>query len=207
MSLDRKQHWNAVYAGKRPDELSWFQLRPETSLTLLERTGLQAGEGIIDVGGGVSTFTSVLLDEGYRDLSVLDVSGQALSVAQERFGAQAWEVDWIESDVLHFDPHRQWSLWHDRAVFHFLTSTQERRAYREVLGKSLASNGHVIIATFSPDGPTRCSGLDCVRYGPETLNDALGKEFRLRGTEWEVHVTPGGKTQSFMYAWFQRQGP
>ena len=204
MMVNWKRHWNTVYAGKRPEELSWFQSEPEVSLSLIRRTELSQDAEILDVGGGASSLSSALLKEGFRNTSVLDISSEALSVARTRMGSSATKVEWIEADILGFKPDSQWSLWHDRAVFHFLISPEERRAYLRTLTRGLKPGGHLILATFSLDGPSCCSGLDCVRYSPETLSGVLGAEFLLRESVTEAHKTPSGGTQNFVYSWFQR---
>jgi SAM-dependent methyltransferase len=204
--LNRKEHWEKVYSSKSATELTWFQEKPEVSLSLIGDAELPLEAPILDVGGGTSRFSSFLVHGGYRDVSVLDVSGSALEIAKGQLGERAGEVQWIEADLLEFEPTRRWQLWHDRAVFHFLTLADDREAYRRGLLRGLEGGGHLIIATFAIDGPTRCSGLDCVQYGPESLGDFLGKEFELRGSVSEAHPTPSGGSQDFVYSWFQRSG-
>lgn len=206
MTETRRTHWDKVYEKRRPEDLTWFQEVPETSLSLIRQAGIGPKAPIIDVGGGTSSLPSSLLDEGYGNISVLDVSSTALSKARERLGPRAGRVDWIEADVLRLEPSTPWALWHDRAVFHFLTSESEREAYLKVLGRGLQEGGHLIMATFALDGPSRCSGLDCVRYSPNSLESLLGSEFSLRGEAKESHRTPAGGIQAFSYAWFQRAG-
>lgn len=203
--MDRRQHWNAVYAAKKPEELTWFQAEPTVSLALIRRSGVALEENVLDAGGGTSLLSSYLLEEGFRKVSALDISGEALARAREQLGNRAQEIDWIEADLLAFDPPRQWSLWHDRAVFHFLTDPEDRDAYCRTLNRGLEPGGHVIIATFAPDGPTRCSGLEVVRYSPESLGAVLGPEYEFRDSVPEVHQTPKGGTQNFVYSWFQRR--
>jgi SAM-dependent methyltransferase len=203
--MDRRQHWNAVYAAKKPEELTWFQAEPTVSLALIRRSGVALEENVLDAGGGTSLLSSYLLEEGFRKVSALDISGEALARAREQLGNRAQEIDWIEADLLAFDPPRQWSLWHDRAVFHFLTDPEDRDAYCRTLNRGLEPGGHVIIATFAPDGPTRCSGLEVVRYSPESLGAVLGPEYEFRDSVPEAHQTPKGGTQNFVYSWFQRR--
>jgi ubiquinone/menaquinone biosynthesis C-methylase UbiE len=204
--MDRKQHWDAVYAAKRTEELTWFQAEPAVSLALIRRAGVGPDETVLDVGGGTSLLSSFLLDEGFQEVSALDISAEALARAKGQMGVRAQEVEWIEADLLAFDPPRQWSLWHDRAVFHFLTEPEDREAYCRALNRGLEPGGHVIIATFAPDGPIRCSGLEVVRYSPQSLGAVLGSEYELKGSVPEAHETPKGGTQSFVYSWFQRRG-
>lgn len=203
--MERRDHWEAVYTTKTSDEVSWFQARPERSLALIRATGVARDAGIIDVGGGDSRLVDVLVEEGYTDLTVLDLSAAALARARERLGSVAEAVAWIASDITGFAPRRTWDVWHDRAVFHFLTDPDDRIAYRDVLLRALAPGGHVVLATFAPDGPARCSGLDVVRYGPAELRSALGDEFTLQSGEGHLHATPSGATQSFTYAHLQRR--
>ncbi len=200
----RQQHWDRVYGTKEPEDLTWFQETPQVSLSLIEEMELPAEARIIDVGGGTSTLSSFLLEKGFKRISVLDVSGAALSLARARLGPRSQEVEWIEADLLQFEPTTSWTLWHDRAVFHFLTSETDREAYRRVLEKGLKPGGYLIMATFALEGPSRCSGLDCVRYSPESLGSALGSGFLLRGSVEEAHRTPAGGVQAFNFSWFQR---
>ncbi len=204
MAANRKQHWNEVYAKKSPESLTWFQPRPETSLTLIRNAGLGREARLIDVGGGTSLLTSVLLEEGFQHLSVLDVSDRAIELAKTRLGSRASDIEWYEADLTHFDPPHRWDLWHDRAVFHCLTAEEDRRAYCRVMDNSVEPGGHVVIATFALDGPTRCSGLEVVRYSPESLHSEMGGQYELRGSIVEVHRTPTGGAQYFVYSWFQR---
>jgi 2-polyprenyl-3-methyl-5-hydroxy-6-metoxy-1,4-benzoquinol methylase len=203
MPQNRKTHWETVYAGRVPADLTWFQSKPEVSLSLIRQAGVSSQAGILDVGGGTSRLASTLLAEGFERVSVLDLSGTALAFAREQLGPRSEEVDWIEGDILDLKPEKRWALWHDRAVFHFLTSQEDRDAYCRALGRGLEPGGHVIIATFALDGPPRCSGLDCVRYSSESLGAVLGSDFLLRASVKEAHQTPGGGTQNFVYSWFE----
>lgn len=197
---ERKTHWETVYREKQPDEVSWFQEHPEKSLEIILDTGVELNRPVIDVGGGASTLVDQLLHAGYSDVSVMDISGAALAHSRSRLGAEAGQVAWIEGDVTEFVPSRQYALWHDRAVFHFLTRESDRRNYRHVLQKALPPGGQVIIATFAPDGPEKCSGLTVERYGAGKLQAALGAGFELLNTVKEAHRTPAGQLQHF--AWF-----
>jgi SAM-dependent methyltransferase len=202
--MNRREHWEKVYSRKTATELTWFQEKPEVSLSLIRGAELPLDAPILDVGGGASRFSSFLLQDGHSDVSVLDVSGSALEIARTELGDRAGEVEWIEEDLLKFDPPRRWRLWHDRAAFHFLTSRDDQEAYRQVLVRGLEPGGHLIIVTFAIDGPTRCSGLDCVQYSPESLGAFLGPEFALLRSVNEAHPTPSGGSQDFVYSWFQR---
>ena len=203
--MNRKDHWEKVYDGKRSVDLTWFQEKPTTSLSLIRDADLGPQARVLDVGGGTSRLPFFLLLEGFRQVSVLDVSGKALAIAKAQLGHRAEEVEWFEGDLLDFEPPHRWALWHDRAVFHFLTSPEDRQAYCRVLSRGLEPGGHLIIATFALDGPSKCSGLDVVQYSPESLLAVLGSEYQLRGSVNEAHPTPTGGTQNFVYSWFQRK--
>ena len=159
---------------------------------------------ILDVGGGASTLVDHLLDAGYTDVSVLDIASSAFTQSKARLGANATRVTWIEADVTHFEPSRSYAVWHDRAVFHFLTDAADRDRYLDVLRKALQPRGHFLLATFGPEGPTRCSGLAVQRYSVEMLKALLESDFELRGHEKEEHRTPMGGGQEFLYSWWER---
>ncbi len=195
----RKQRWEQLYRTKPVDELSWHQAEPCISLQLIEHSGVQFDDAIIDVGGGASVLVDRLLAKGYQTTAVLDISGAALSRARQRLGKGADRVEWYETDVTEFVPPHTFSLWHDRAVFHFLTAVQDRCRYVEVLRGAVPRGGHVIIASFALDGPTECSGFDVERYDEARLMDALGEGFTLIETIIETHVTPAAKEQRFQY--------
>ena len=199
-----KTHWERVYADGYED-VSWFQARPDLSLRLIKSSGVAKDAGIIDVGGGASPLVDCLLDEGYLPVAVLDVSPTALRYARDRLGSRARLVNWFEADVAKFDPPRRFGLWHDRAVFHFLTDAVQRRAYVQTLRHTLTSDGTVIIATFAMDGPTRCSGLPVERYDADKISSELGPEFSLIEAVSEVHRTPSGTAQAFSYFHFRRE--
>ncbi len=200
-----KTHWNTVYQTKAPDGVSWFQTRPTTSLKLIEAAGVDKDAGIIDVGGGASVLVDVLLDAGFTKLAVLDISVAALEHARQRLGKRASSVEWCEADVTTFNPPRQFGLWHDRAVFHFLTDTADRQKYVETLKRALTPDGHVIIATFAIDGPMKCSGLDVARYDASSICAELGAGFQLLDQLDETHVTPWSTEQKFSYFRFDRR--
>lgn len=208
--MDLQAHWDQVYQTKQPEEVSWYQLRPELSLNLIAASGVGKDAGIIDVGGGASTLVDHLLAGGYTRLAVLDLSGSALAHARARMGPRAACVEWIESDVTRFRCPHAFGLWHDRAVFHFLTADEDRRAYVAALRGALAPGGAVIIATFAPDGPLKCSGLDVVRYSETSLPAELGPDFALEEVLHETHVTPWESEQRFIYVrlrWRPSPGP
>jgi len=204
MTQARKQHWENVYHDKSPLEVSWYQTRPTLSLEIIASCDLGRDARLIDVGGGASTLVDHLLDLGYRDLSVLDISAAALDHARTRLGERGEAVEWIESDITEFVPPRSYDLWHDRAVFHFLTEADDRRRYRDVLERAIVPGGHLIIAAFAPDGPTMCSNLPICRYDAAGMTNEVGPGFKLVDERHEVHVTPARKEQSFAFFHFKR---
>ena len=204
--MNRTEHWNQVYQTNPPDDVSWFQARPTTSLKLIEACGVGKADGIIDVGGGASVLVDCLLDAGYSKLAVLDISAAALDHAKRRLGARAGAVDWLAADVTTFTPPRQFRLWHDRAVFHFLTDKADRQKYVEAMKRTMTPDGHAIIATFAIDGPEKCSGLSVCRYDAPAISAELGAEFQLVEQVNETHVTPWSTEQRFSYFRFARRG-
>ncbi|SDN72181.1 trans-aconitate 2-methyltransferase [Afipia sp. GAS231] len=201
---DRETHWQNVYATKSEKEVSWFQENPAPSLELIAATGLSHEAAIIDVGGGTSRLADNLLDQGFRRLTILDLSANALAEAKKRLGPRTEGIDWIAADVTTWEPSTTYDLWHDRAAFHFLTEPIDRDAYIARLSKTLRPGGHAIIATFAADGPERCSGLPIVRYDPEGLARTLGGGFKLVESRRHDHLTPGGNTQRFQFSRFLR---
>jgi 2-polyprenyl-3-methyl-5-hydroxy-6-metoxy-1,4-benzoquinol methylase len=202
--MDMQQHWEAVYGGKSPDQVSWFRPHLETSIGLIERAaqGNQSAS-IIDVGGGASTLVDDLIDRGYRNLTVLDISQAALDLARHRLGKPGECVQWLRADVTQsILPARSFDVWHDRAVFHFLTMRDERLAYVQNVAAAVKPGGHVIVSTFGPEGPTKCSGLDAARYDADSLHGEFGTRFRLVESLQELHETPFGTTQQFLYCHF-----
>jgi SAM-dependent methyltransferase len=199
---DRKMHWDRVYKESPPTELGWYQAHPEMSLKLISETGIGLEGGIIDVGGGTSKLIRLLLDKGYRRLTVLDISSNSIERAKIQFGQKANLITWIEADITDFKFTEQYDLWHDRAVFHFLTDSQDRKGYIDSLNQALNLDGHLIISTFGLDAPPRCSGLKVARYSPETLHKELGDNFDLIDSSDEVHTTPSGVKQSFTFCRF-----
>lgn len=197
--MSGKTHWENVYREKSAQEVSWYQATPTRSLELIAETGIAREAPVIDVGGGASTLVDGLLHEGYSDISVLDIASSALQVAQQRLGESAASVRWLEADITGFQPPRRYALWHDRAVFHFLTEAEDRSRYVAALKQGLMPDGHLLIAAFAIGGPTRCSGLDTVQYDAEKLSAELGENFHLEGTCSEEHLTPAGKQQAFNY--------
>jgi 2-polyprenyl-3-methyl-5-hydroxy-6-metoxy-1,4-benzoquinol methylase len=197
--IDRKSHWEKIYNNKISMQMSWYQKEPTLSLQLIRKIQLAHDAPIIDVGGGSSLLVDCLCKEGYTNVSVLDVSAKALATARDRLGDDANKVEWQQKDVTQFVPPHQFSLWHDRAVFHFLTDKSDREDYLKVLNRSLEPNGHIIIATFAIGGPTKCSGLDIVQYDAGKLIAELGTGFELVETRTETHITPTNQEQRFAY--------
>jgi SAM-dependent methyltransferase len=203
-ATDRQTHWQNVYATRSEKEVSWFQENPAPSLELIAATGLSHEAAIVDVGGGTSRLADRLLDQGFRRLTILDLSANALAKAKARLGPRAEGIDWIAADVTAWEPSTTYDLWHDRAAFHFLTEPADRDAYIARLSRALRPGGHAIIATFAADGPERCSGLPIVRYDPEELARTLGGGFKLVESRRHDHLTPGGNTQRFQFSRFLR---
>ncbi|MBF0335095.1 MAG: class I SAM-dependent methyltransferase [Alphaproteobacteria bacterium] len=196
---DRGAHWQDVYAGKAETEVSWFQPRPAVSLDFIAHGGFGPEARIVDVGGGASTLVDALLDQGFRDLTVLDIAPAALDRAKARLGGRAAGVDWVAADVGAWRPSAAFDLWHDRAVFHFLTDEDDRRAYRATLAAALRPGGQAILATFAPDGPERCSGLPVRRWSADELAAEFAPHFTLAESLAHEHVTPAGKVQRFTW--------
>ncbi|WP_128923054.1 class I SAM-dependent methyltransferase [Bradyrhizobium guangxiense] len=202
---DRTTHWQNVYATKGEAEVSWYQDNPAISLEMIRAARPDRGAAIIDIGGGASHLVDALLHDGYRDIAVLDLSANALDAAKKRIGTVASMVDWIIADATTWRPGKTYDVWHDRAAFHFLTNPCDRAAYVERLRSALAPDGHVIIATFAPDGPEKCSGLPVQRHDSASLAKELGADFKLVETRSETHQTPWGSTQAFQFSRFRRQ--
>jgi len=198
--MQSKEHWEQVYATKPETDVSWFQAHAQQSMQLIDQVNPARNARIIDVGGGASTLVDDLLESGYRDLTVLDLSEAALTTAQARLGRRASGVGWLVGDITKLQlPRHAYDVWHDRAVFHFLTTEQEREAYINAVLFSVKPGGHVIVATFAEDGPERCSGLPVRRYSADGLHAEFGSPFTLLQHEREVHHTPFGTTQKFIY--------
>ncbi|MEP6688837.1 MAG: class I SAM-dependent methyltransferase [Gemmatimonadales bacterium] len=198
--MDRSQHWESIYRTKAPMEVSWYQPEARLSGDLIRRAAPDLETRIIDVGGGASTLVDGLLEAGYRAVTVLDLAPAALALAKQRLGGQAGVVTWMAADVLETSlPTASYGVWHDRAVFHFLTDPADRARYVAQVRRSVRPGGHVIVASFGPDGPTRCSGLEVMRYSPEAMHGEFGADFRLLESVRENHRTPSGTTQAFVY--------
>jgi SAM-dependent methyltransferase len=203
--MHSKKHWEQVYTTKATNAVSWFQQHADQSLRLIRDSGVARSDSIIDVGGGASTLVDDLLRDGYGALTVLDLSAAALAAAQRRLGRRAREVQWVEADITTVAlPLHAYDLWHDRAVFHFLTSPEQRAVYVQAVIRAVKPGGHVIVATFAEDGPTQCSGLPVMRYRADDLHAEFGQPFELLKHEKEAHHTPFGTVQKFVYCYCRK---
>lgn len=203
-TTDRQAHWENVYTTKEEAEVSWFQESPEPSFELLELAGADHRSAIIDIGGGASRLVDTLVLQGFEDVTVLDLSAAALAAAQSRIGDKAQRVHWLTADATSWEPRREYDVWHDRAAFHFLTDERDQVAYVERLHRALRRDGHVIMGTFAPDGPEKCSGLPVTRHDAHSLGGLLGASFVLIDTRRHEHKTPWGSTQRFQFSTFRR---
>jgi SAM-dependent methyltransferase len=199
MTGERAPHWDGVYARLAESQVSWFEPSPTCSLAMLDALGATPEHSVIDVGAGASRLVDALLTRGFKDVTALDVSAGGLGVARQRLGPAAAPVVWIVADVLDWTPQRHYAIWHDRAVFHFLTTDTERARYLELLDAALTPQGAVVIGTFAQDGPQQCSGLPTARYSPTELARVLGPDFAVAATHREEHLTPSGTLQPFTW--------
>jgi SAM-dependent methyltransferase len=198
--MSTQTHWESIYSSKAPDAVSWYRPHLDVSLELIERCAPERSAAIIDVGAGESTLIDDLIVRGYRDLTVLDVSPTAIEATRNRLGAAAEHVRWILGDITQVAlPPRSFDVWHDRAVFHFLVDPAQRSAYVRSVLNAVRPGGYVIVGTFGPEGPTKCSGLDVMRYDAESLHHEFGRRFRIEESSKEVHRTPWGSEQQFVY--------
>jgi SAM-dependent methyltransferase len=202
-SESRQAHWQNVYTKKGENEVSWFQENPAPSLELIAQIRAPPASAILDIGGGASRLVDHLIDLGFQDVTVLDLSEAALEAAKARLGSLAAQVHWIVADATVWEPQKAYDVWHDRAAFHFLTEDRDRAAYVARLERALKMGGYAIIATFALDGPERCSGLPVVRYDPASLGQTLGRAFQLVHTRRHAHATPWGSDQSFQFSVFR----
>lgn len=200
--MDPQSHWEKIYTEKAPDAVSWYRPHLEKSLLLIEQVAPDRSASIIDVGGGESTLVDDLLERGHEHITVLDLSQTAIDANRRRLGAISDRVQWLVADITNVELEPSvYDVWHDRAVFHFLTSARDRSAYVRQVARAVRQGGHVIVSTFGPEGPTKCSGLDVVRYDAESLHREFGVHFRLLGSSKELHHTPFGTTQQFLYCY------
>ncbi|MEB0008350.1 class I SAM-dependent methyltransferase [Pseudomonas sp. RTB3] len=203
--MQSKEHWENVYTTKAADEVSWFQEHAALSLKLIREAGVPPTASIIDVGGGASTLVDDLLANGYENVTVLDLSGKALATAKARLGTLASKVQWLEANIIETKlDSNAYDVWHDRAVFHFLITTEERHAYVQAVLRAVKPGGLVIVATFAEDGPSKCSGLSVMRYDANELHAEFGEPFIMLGHEKESHHTPGGNEQKFVYCFCRK---
>lgn len=203
--MNRKAHWENVYASRQSDDLGWYEPHLQISLDWINALQLAPDAAIIDIGGGASTLVDDLLLLGHRNISVLDISDKALSTIKTRLAADAERVNWLAGDITTIDlPAQRYALWHDRAVFHFLTSAGQQQRYREQLLKALQPQGHLIMGVFAPEAPPQCSGLPVQRYSLEQITNTLGEAFELKSHRKDLHITPGGVEQMYLYCHFQR---
>ena len=202
--FDRKKHWGDVYQEKSPLEVSWYQKEPKLSLELIRSTNVASNDAIIDVGGGTSVLVDYLSKESFTNLTVLDISENAIAISKKRLGDMAKSIEWVVSDITQFDTSQKFSLWHDRALFHFLTDPSDRKIYVKALIKAIRTEGHLIIATFAIGGPEKCSGLEIVQYDSEKMIAELGDNFSLVDERKEIHITPANKEQEFIFFHFLR---
>ncbi len=203
--MNKRKHWEEIYSTKPTEKLGWYEPYLQTSLTWINDLELSRDAQIIDIGGGASALVDDLLGKGYKLITVLDISKSALSSVKIRLGEKAESVTWLEGDITAIDlPEKCYELWHDRAVFHFLTEPEQRQQYRENLLNALRPGGHVIISTFALEAPPKCSGLPVHRYAHEQLGNTLGEEFELEKYDKELHITPGGVEQMYLYCQFRR---
>tara|TARA_R110001583_G_scaffold158611_1_gene310517 strand:- start:3010 stop:3624 length:615 start_codon:yes stop_codon:yes gene_type:complete len=203
MKIDRKKHWESVYETKNPDQVSWTQETPKTSMEFIHSFGLNKNAKIIDIGGGDSKLVDHLLEEGFNNITVLDISERAIAKAKNRLGKKANKVNWIVSDITEFEPHSSFDVWHDRATFHFLTTNQQIKKYIKIATKCV--RGYLIIGTFSSNGPKKCSGLDIKQYDEDELTMELKNGFDKTQCVTEDHLTPFNTTQNFLFCSFKRQ--
>jgi 2-polyprenyl-3-methyl-5-hydroxy-6-metoxy-1,4-benzoquinol methylase len=198
--MNVETHWEKIYREKAPDAVSWYRPHLETSLALIEKAAPERGVSIIDVGGGESTLVDDLVAHGYQNITVLDVSRIAIDVTKKRLGSASEGVQWIATDIVNGElATNAYDVWHDRAVFHFLTTMDQRVAYIRQVARAVKPGGHVLVSTFGPEGPTKCSGLEVVRYDAESLHAEFGARFRMLDSIKELHHTPFGTTQQFLY--------
>lgn len=203
--MSEKSHWEQVYSSQLTEKLGWYEPHLRTSLSWIEGFGLDVNAAILDIGGGASTLVDDLLDAGYRSITVLDISEKALLSAKARLGKKAKLVTWLEGDITSVDlPLHCCELWHDRAAFHFLTELEQQKNYRDNLLTALKPGGHVIIGTFALEAPPKCSGLPVQRYSHEQLENTLGGKFELKRNHKELHTTPAGVEQMYLYCYFRK---
>lgn len=205
MNISEQQHWDKIYSTKAEDEVSWFQPYPETSMKFVELFNLPLNANIIDIGGGDSHFVDALLDKGYRNIYVLDISANAIERAQQRLGDRASKVHWIVSDVTKFEPPVQFDYWHDRAAFHFLTTENKVYRYVSIAEDAMRKDGYLILGTFSENGPEKCSGLAIKQYSEASMSARFEIAFDRIKCIQEDHTTPFNTIQNFLFCSFKKK--
>lgn len=201
---EHQAHWQNVYTTKDEDAVSWFQQKADISLDLVRATGVGTTASVIDIGGGASRLVDILLEEGFKAVTVLDLSEMALAKSKARLGEKGASVQWVVADITTWEPSQDYDVWHDRAALHFLADPKDRAAYAERVSRAVRPGGHVIIGTFAPDGPERCSGLPVIRHDATTLGELLGRSFELIESKRHDHQTPTGAIQRFQFSRFRR---
>lgn len=203
--FDRKKHWETIYDTKAVNEVSWYQPLPKTSLDFIQSNTVTKDEAIIDIGGGDSFLVDHLLDLAYTNVSVLDISKNAIERAKKRLGSKAEKVKWIVSDITHFNPTEKYVLWHDRAVFHFLTNAADIEKYQHITSSAIAENGKMLIGTFSESGPKKCSGIEIKQYSANVLEETFKTDFKGVECFFENHTTPFDTVQNFVFCSFEKK--
>ena len=202
--MARKEHWENIYANKQMNEVSWFQQEPTISLALIQKNTQSKDDAIIDIGGGDGFLVDNLLELGYTNITVLDISANAINKVKERLGINADKVKWIISDITEFIPTEQYDIWHDRAVFHFLTYKKEIEYYKILVSKNISDNGCFILATFTDDGPEKCSGLEVCKYSEKDMENSFSAAFKVIESFKYKHLTPFGSIQNFIFSVFRK---
>ncbi len=203
--VSRKEHWEKVYSTKADKEVGWFQQNPEVSLQIIQKYAQSFDDSIIDIGGGNSYLVKNLFELGYLNLTVLDISKAALERSKNKFEDGGIRISWIESDILKYHANNFHNIWHDRALFHFLTKDSEKNKYAEIAANNIKQNGYLILGTFSTTGPKSCSGLPIIQYSKENFNDIFSNDFEIIECFEDIHITPSGNPQNFIWAVFKRQ--
>ena len=204
-TFDLKTHWEKIYTTKQLNEVSWYQPVPQTSLHLIENIQINKDDAIIDIGGGDSFLVDNLLQQGFTDVTVLDISGAAINRAKVRLGDLANKVSWIESNIIDFNPEKEYALWHDRAAFHFLNQAEDVKKYLQIVSKAMNKDGHMILGTFSDKGPLKCSGIEITQYTDESLTSIFSDDFDKINCEYIDHPTPFDTIQNFVFCTFSKR--
>ena len=206
-TLNKKEHWDKIYLNKQANEVSWFQIYPKTSMEFISFFEIPTNSKIIDIGGGDSYFVDSLIEIGFSDITVLDISAKAIEKAKKRLGEKSKKIKWIVSDITEFILEQQYDFWHDRAAFHFLTNEEQANNYVEIAKNGIAENGYLILGTFSETGPQKCSGLEIKQYSEKSMSDKFEKYFKRIKCIKEDHQTPFNTTQNFLFCSFKKEKP